>query len=71
MDKNDDMRTESYLLRLWRYGRQSAWRASLRDVRSGETRHFARVEGLWAFLQGVMKGGEKQNVDREGVKRET
>ena len=71
MDKNDDIRTESFLLRLWRHGRQSAWRASLRDVRSSETRHFAQVEALWTYLQGVMKGGEKQNDDREDVQCET
>ena len=54
MTENDDVRTESYLVRLWRDGRHSSWRASLRRVRTGQTRHFARPEALWAFLQAEM-----------------
>ena len=48
------MRTESYLVRLWRDSRHSGWRASLHKVRTGQTRYFARPEALWAFLQAEM-----------------
>jgi hypothetical protein len=41
----------SYLLRLHsRTEHPFAWRASLQDVRSGEWRHFADLEQLFAFL---------------------
>lgn len=50
----NDVRTESYLVRLWRNSRHSGWRASLQQVRTGETHHFARPEAVWAFLQAEM-----------------
>jgi Neuraminidase (sialidase) len=56
MTENDGARTESYLVRLWRDSRQSGWRASLQQVRTGQTHHFARPEALWAFLQAEMAG---------------
>lgn len=48
------MRTESYLVRLWRNSRRSGWRASLQQVRTGQLHHFARPEALWAFLEAEM-----------------
>ena len=54
MSEVNDVRTESYLVRLWRDSRYSGWRASLHKVRTGQTRHFARPEALWAFLQAEM-----------------
>ncbi len=56
MTENDEVRTESYLVRLWRDSRHSDWRASLRRVRNGQLHHFARPEALWAFLQAEMDG---------------
>jgi hypothetical protein len=53
-NENDEVRTGSYLVHLWRDSRQSGWRASLQQVRTGQTRHFARPEALWAFLQAEM-----------------
>ncbi len=64
MPQDDDIRTESYLVRLWRHGRHSGWRASLRDVRSGETHHFAHPEALWAFLQAEMAWADAQALAR-------
>ena len=40
----------SYLLRLVRADDSSLWRASLQSTASGETRRFADLESLWAFL---------------------
>ena len=54
MSEVNDVRTESYLVRLWRDSRHSGWRASLQRVRTGQTHHFARPEALWAFLQAEM-----------------
>jgi hypothetical protein len=54
MSEVNDVRTESYLVRLWRNSRHSGWRASLQQVRTGQLHHFARPEALWAFLQAEM-----------------
>lgn len=56
MPKVDDVLAESYLVRLWRDDRHSGWRASLQQVRTGQTHHFARPEALWTFLQAEMAG---------------
>ena len=42
----------AFLLRLWqaRDAEGLGWRASLQDVRSGERRGFASLEGLFKFL---------------------
>ena len=56
MSEVNDVRTESYLVRLWRNSRHSGWRASLQQVRTGQTHHFALPEALWAFLQAEMAG---------------
>ena len=66
MIEDDDVRTESYLVRLWRDGRQSGWRASLQRVRNGQLHHFARPEALWAFLQAEMvRADDRRPADRE------
>lgn len=45
----------SYLLRLWREGRdEERWQASLHDPRTGERLGFGSVDELFAFLQGQM-----------------
>ncbi len=54
MPASDPSAYRSYLLRLWRHSPQDAWRASLQNVSTGQTYHFARAEELWAFLQAVM-----------------
>jgi hypothetical protein len=41
----------AYLLRLWRDGSGSTWRASLEDTSSGESKTFAEVRLLTAYLQ--------------------
>jgi hypothetical protein len=40
----------SYLLRMWRTGENSAWRASLEDPQTGERVGFRSLEALWSFL---------------------
>lgn len=43
---------QSYLLRLWRDTHNpSLWRASLESAQTGEIRHFASLEALFAFIQ--------------------
>ncbi|MBN2394553.1 MAG: hypothetical protein JXR84_27730 [Anaerolineae bacterium] len=49
----------SYLLRIWRTGKNSAWRASLEDPQTGERRGFGSFEALWAFLLTRMKQIER------------
>jgi hypothetical protein len=40
----------SYLLRMWRTGEHSAWRASLEDPQTGERRGFGSLEALLSYL---------------------
>jgi len=40
----------SYLLRMWRTGEHSAWRASLEDPRTGERVGFNGLDTLFTFL---------------------
>ena len=40
----------SYLLRMWRTGEHSAWRASLEDPRTGERMGFGSLEALLSYL---------------------
>jgi hypothetical protein len=43
----------SFLLRVWRESEQSAWRASLENVMTGERRSFPTLAGLYAFLHAT------------------
>ncbi len=54
MFKNSPYR--SYLVRLWRHNPQGQWLASVQEVRTGATQHFAQPEKLWAYLQAEMTG---------------
>ena len=47
----------SYLLRLWRTGKESAWKASLEDPQTGERRGFGSLEALVHFLQQQLSEG--------------
>ena len=44
-------RYHSYLVRLWQSHPQAPLRASAQDVQTGETRRFADLASLFAFLQ--------------------
>lgn len=54
----------SYLIRIWRVApvageeeeETAVWRASLHDPHSGDVRHFADVESLFAFLRRRLGG---------------
>ena len=63
MSEINDVRTESYLVRLWCDSRHSGWRASLQQVRTGQTHHFARPEALWAFLQAEMARADERAAE--------
>ncbi len=52
----------AYLLRLWRDGEESPWRASLQDPRAGETFGFASVTQLIAFIEQ-----QTQNFSESGI----
>ena len=61
----------SYLLRLWREGRdEERWQASLHDPHTGDRLGFGSVDELFAFLQGQMgvtpvtDGGEEAGWER-------
>lgn len=53
-----DQRYLSYVLRLWAETHESRiiWRASLKDIQSGERIGFSELSGLYQFLEahGVM-----------------
>ena len=65
------MRTESYLVRLWSDSRHSDWRASMHKVRTGQTRHFAQPEALWAFLQAEMARANERAVEPTSLEAAT
>jgi hypothetical protein len=55
----------SYLLRLWRVGKEeAAWRASLESPHTGERIGFASLDALFAFLRQQIddEAGEKGPV---------
>ncbi len=45
------MRYESFLVRLWAEGDPLRWRASARNIHSGEDVLFPSIEHLFAYLQ--------------------
>ena len=57
MNRADQRRPDyqAYLLRLWREGTQTPWRASLQSTSTEAMYHFATVEALFAFLDGRLK----------------
>ena len=58
----------SYLLRLWRENDQSkpVWRASLKEVQSGEQIVFTSLEALFAWLrQQAGVGPDRTGDDQE------
>ncbi len=42
---------QSYLLRLWKDGERTGWRASLQSTATGERHIFADIASLLTFLQ--------------------
>jgi hypothetical protein len=54
----------SYLLRLWQVDGQEKplWRASLKNVHTGDQVGFASPEELFAFLQSEMGAGDGVRV---------
>ena len=49
-----DASYQSYLLRLWRAGKDKPWRVMLEHVGSHQRRGFIDLESLCAFLQEQM-----------------
>ncbi len=63
---------QSYLLRLWRSGKEEPWRAMLEAVGNNERHSFVDLEDLVAFLQsktglalGQKIGAEKRIPNRQ------
>jgi len=73
MPASDSSAYCSYLLRLWRHNPQGAWLASLQNIRTGETRHFAQPEELWAYLQAEMANelSQKASLAESQITRDT
>ena len=53
----------SYLLRLWREGREGPWRISLRSSEGGARRGFADLDHLMAYLQSQLEQLERDAAD--------
>ncbi len=53
----------SYLLRLWQVEQdgEKVWQASLEDSSTGERSGFARLELLFAFIQGLSSRSEEDS----------
>lgn len=56
-DSPDARNYRGYLVRIWRSGTESPWRASARDTKTGKEYYFTRLENLFLFL------GEDANDD--------
>ena len=56
----------SFLLRLWQVQEATgfAWRATLKDARTGEQRGFASLEGLIAYLRHIAEAGSGEAEGR-------
>jgi len=68
MRKTETVDYRAYLLRFWREGAESPWRASLENPHTGEQRGFANLEQLFAYLQEQTASAEdapgEQNQER-------
>jgi hypothetical protein len=42
---------QSYLVRLWKEGAESDWRASIQDIASGECKYFSQLGELFLFME--------------------
>jgi hypothetical protein len=51
MQKREKNSYHSYLLRLWKDGDHTPWRASLEDPRNGTQLNFAELKQLVAYLE--------------------
>lgn len=56
---------QSYLLRLWRSGKEEPWRAMLEAVDNNERHSFANLEDLVAFLRSKTGLALEQHIDAE------
>jgi hypothetical protein len=64
----DQERALAYVLRLWRVtdGELSVWRASLQDIRTGERRGFADLDGACRYLHARV-GPASGRLPEEGA----
>lgn len=51
---------KTFVLRLWQEGRHAPRRVSLRELKSGETRHFGDLETLLEYLKEICEDKEAQ-----------
>lgn len=60
-DQGQPVRYQSFLVRLWAEGSPLQWRASIRNIHSGEEMRFATVEHLFAYLQQYIATRQTEN----------
>jgi hypothetical protein len=46
----EDLNYKAFLVRIWRSGPESPWRAFTQNTMSGEQRYFSSLENLFLFL---------------------
>ncbi|MAT44071.1 MAG: hypothetical protein CL609_17185 [Anaerolineaceae bacterium] len=51
----------SYLLRIWKDSADGEWHATLQDVFSGDSYHFATLFELYVNLQELTSGNRQEN----------
>ena len=61
--KQPEPQYQSYLMRLWRTGKERAWRVMLECVDTHERHGFADIEGLYAFLRE--QTNDKGQIEKE------
>ena len=62
----------AYLLRVWREGTHTPWRASLQSTATERVYQFATLEALFAFLDVRMTDGERiLSIEPDAAPEET
>lgn len=56
--KQDSYQYQSYLIRLWQDGKDAPWRASAKDVVTGQQHLFVSPEQLFSYLHKQIKNKE-------------
>ena len=62
---NKATKYQSFLIRLWQESPLEPWRGAVVDVKSGETKLFADIDQLLAFLIAETTTGGMNNISQE------
>ena len=69
--KNTQSGYHAYLLRFWQVGRgrDTAWRASLENPRTGEEKRFSSIQDMHVFLEEQMEADTSSEKGKQNVSK--